>query len=115
MKRFVLVMVVLALLLSPLLTLAQDEPAPGSGGVIVIGSTIGTMQGVSLNPLRNTYAGGQFSDITDQMFPTVVGASPFTQYYGKVGDEGVYNALATDWTISEDGRVYTFTLRRDAV
>ncbi|MEP0764036.1 MAG: hypothetical protein HRF48_15005, partial [Chloroflexota bacterium] len=41
--------------------------------------------------------------------------SPFTQYYGRAGEKGVFNALATDWTVSADGLTYTFTLRRDAV
>jgi peptide/nickel transport system substrate-binding protein len=115
MKHFIFVIAVLAALLSPLLARAQETPAPGSGGVIVIGRLGGTMQGVSLSPLRNTIGGSNDPTITDRMFPYVVGASPFTQYYGKVGDPGVYNALATDWTISDDSRVYTFTLRRDAV
>jgi peptide/nickel transport system substrate-binding protein len=113
MKHMFVLVVIGALLLSPLLTLAQETPAPGSGGVIVIGLYSGTISLGSLNPLRNYNS--DTSNITDLMFPSVVGVSPFTQYYGKVGDEGVYGALATDWTISEDGRVYTFTLRRDAV
>jgi peptide/nickel transport system substrate-binding protein len=113
MKHFVLVIVALAVLMTPLITLAQEEPAPGSGGVIVVGSPGGTLNLTSLNPLRVNDSLGY--SITLLMFPTVVGVSPFTQYYGKVGDEGVYNGLATGWTISEDGRVYTFTLRRDAV
>ena len=117
MKHIVIVMAVLTLLLSPLLTLAQDEPAPGSGGVIVLPNApnAGTMADVSMNPLRASFNLGAYTLITDLMFPYVVGVSPFTQYYGRVGDAGVTNALATDWTISDDGLTYTFTLRRDAV
>jgi peptide/nickel transport system substrate-binding protein len=117
MKPMIFLAVIGALLLSPLLTLAQDEPAPGSGGVIVLPNApiAGTMADVSMNPLRAAVNIGAYTLITDLMFPYVVGVSPFTQYYGRVGDAGVTNALATDWTISDDGRVYTFTLRRDAV
>jgi peptide/nickel transport system substrate-binding protein len=117
MKHIVIVMAVLTLLLSPLLTLAQDEPAPGSGGVIVLPNTptAGTMADESMNPLRASTQTNSFELITGLMFPHVVGISPFTQYYGRVGDAGVYNELATDWTISDDGKVYTFTLRQDAV
>jgi peptide/nickel transport system substrate-binding protein len=113
MKHMIVLMVIGALLLAPLTTLAQQTPEPGSGGVIVVGSPGGTLNLTSLDPLRVNDSLGY--SITSLMFPTVLGVSPFTQYYGKVGDEGVYNGLATNWTISEDSRVYTFTLRRDAV
>jgi peptide/nickel transport system substrate-binding protein len=114
-KQMVILMTVLSVLLAPLLTTQAQEP--GSGGIIVIGSSGLSGYGVpstaylgSLNPLRSG-----FNSVTLLMFPIVVGASPFTQYYGRVGEEGVYGALATDWTISEDGLIYTFTLRQDAV
>jgi peptide/nickel transport system substrate-binding protein len=113
MKHMIVLIVMGALLLSPLLTLARETLAPGSGGVIVIGLSSVTISLGSLNPLRNYKS--NTSRITDLMFPKVVGISPFTQYFGKVGDEGVYDALATDWSISADGLVYTLTLRQDAV
>jgi peptide/nickel transport system substrate-binding protein len=117
MKHMILLVVIGALLLSPLLTWAEETPAPGSGGVIVLPNTptAGTMADESMNPLRASTQTNSFELITSLMFPHAVGVSPFTQYYGRVGDEGVYNALATDWTISDDGLTYTFTLRRDAV
>jgi peptide/nickel transport system substrate-binding protein len=98
------------LLLAPMMTTQAQEP--GSGGTIVVGNWNwgGTTGLGSLNPLRSS-----FNSVTRLMFPSVVGASPFTQYYGKVGEEGVYGALATDWTISAGGLVYTFTLRQDAI
>jgi peptide/nickel transport system substrate-binding protein len=111
----VILMAILSVLLAPMRTAQAQEP--GSGGIIVVGSNFynygGTTALGSLNPLRSDdYLTGRIASL---MFPSVVGASPFTQYYGKVGEEGVYNTLATNWTISEDGLVYTFALRRDAM
>jgi peptide/nickel transport system substrate-binding protein len=112
MKNTIILTIIGMLLLAPMKTTQAQEP--GSGGTIVVGSNsfgyYGTTTLDSLNPLRSG-----FDSVTLLMFPRVVGTSPFTQYYGKVGEEGVYGALATDWTISENGLLYTFTLRRDAV
>lgn len=111
MKHIVMVMALLAVLLAPMAAVRAQEP--GSEGTIVVGFDGGTIALGSLNPLRGNDV--ITSRVTRLMFPTVVGVSPFTQYWAKVGDEGVTNALATDWTISEDGLTYTFTLRQDAV
>ena len=116
MKKLNTLTIIGILLLAPLMTTQAQEP--GSGGIIVVGSGFynygGTTGLGSLNPLRSG-ADMLTPRITALMFPTVVGVSSFTQYYARVGDEGVTNALATDWTISEDGLVYTFTLRQDAI
>lgn len=98
------------LLLAPMTTIQAQEP--GSDGMIVTGGMGGAESSIALmlNPLIEGASG-----VTYWMFPTLIGVSPFTQYYARAGDEGVTNALATDWTISDDGLTYTFTLRRDAV
>jgi peptide/nickel transport system substrate-binding protein len=108
MKNAIILTIIGILLLAPMKTAQAQEP--GSGGVIVAGYQGGTTGLGSLNPLRSG-----FNSVTLLMFPAAVSASPFTQYYARVGDEGVTNALATDWTISKDGLVYTFTLRQDAI
>jgi peptide/nickel transport system substrate-binding protein len=98
------VLIALSLPIGPYTVQAQE---PGSGRPIVFGN-FGS---------DNYYFNPFFNDnlVTRSMFPFLVGQSGFTQYFARVGELGVRNALATDWTISEDGRVYTFSLRQDAV
>ncbi len=109
MKRTIVLLVVLAVFVAPLSVFAQE---PGTAGTIVEGNFSGSANIGSFNPLRaNDTAANRISGL---MFPTVVGASPFTQNFARVGEEGVANALATDWTVSDDGLVYTVMLRDDA-
>jgi peptide/nickel transport system substrate-binding protein len=110
MKRIMVFVTLLSVLLAAIPAPAQET---GSGGIIVVGNPGGTTTLQVLNPLRTDDSATL--RITQLMFPTVIGVSPFTQYYAKVGEKGMTNALATDWSISEDGLVYTFALRRDAV
>lgn len=110
MKRVLLFCLIAVMVTVPFLATAQE---PGSGGPIIEGNFGGSSTMGTFNPLRcdNTTC----SRIWQLMFPTVIGASGDTQYYAKIGEEGVTGALATDWTVSEDGTTYTFTLRNDAV
>jgi peptide/nickel transport system substrate-binding protein len=112
MKKLVVLAVIVAVLVSPLTVLAQDTEN-GTGGPIVEGNFGGSVNFGAMNPLRSNDTAT--NRITALMFPTTVGASPFTQTYAKIGDEGVTGALATDWTVSEDGLTYTYTLRQDAM
>lgn len=83
--------------------LAQDAPAPGTGGVIIEGNFGGDP--ATFNPIL---AGDTASSrVSGFMFPAFLGIDPATALYVK-NDPA---ALATDWTISEDGLVYTFTIR----
>jgi peptide/nickel transport system substrate-binding protein len=110
MNRALILIALLSFLVAPVSTVAQE---PGSGGTIVVGFAGGTIALGSLNPLRSSDV--VTLRVTSLMFPQLVGMSPFTQYFARVGEEGVTQALATDWAISADGLTYTFTLRQDAV
>ncbi len=91
-----------ALLIVPVL--AQDT-APGEGGIIIEGNFGGDPQ--NLNPLIGNDTSS--ARIFNLIFPGFIGVDPSVANYVKGGDFG----LATDWTISEDGLVYTFTIRND--
>lgn len=109
MKRMLFLAIALLLMVTPFTVSAQD---PGEGGIVVEGNFSGSVNIGAFNPLRsNDTAAGR---VTDLMFPDLVGASPFTQYFARVGEEGVNQALATDWSVSEDGLIYTVTMRDDA-
>ncbi|MEB2288884.1 MAG: ABC transporter substrate-binding protein [Anaerolineae bacterium] len=108
-KLTIFVIVILATMLAPMTALAQE---PGSGGPVIEGNFGGSVNFGAMNPLRNNDTAT--IRITALMFPTVIGVSGITQTYGLVGDEAVYGALTTGYTVSDDGLVYTFTLRDDA-
>jgi peptide/nickel transport system substrate-binding protein len=112
MKKLIVLAVIVAVLVAPMAVFAQ-EGENGTGGPIVEGNFGGSVNFGALNPLRSNDTAT--NRITALMFPTTIGASPFTQTYATIGDEGVTGALATDYTVSEDGLVYTFTLRQDAM
>jgi len=83
---------------------AQDDKT-GQGGIIVEG-TFGSGPG-TLNPLDclDTTCGR----VLGLMFPGLVGVDPEKADFVKAGQ----GALALDWTVSDDGLTYTFTLRDD--
>ena len=81
MKQIVILVAVVAMLLTPFAVLAQ-EPTTGSGGPIVEGNLGGSVNFGALNPLRSNDTGT--NRITALMFPTTIGASPFTQTYAVV-------------------------------
>jgi peptide/nickel transport system substrate-binding protein len=85
--------------------LAQDSGEGGQGGII-IDSTFGG-DPTSLNPIlcQDTTC----ADLAGLMYPALVSVDPETAQFRKSGPA----AIAKDWTISPDGKVYTFTLRDD--
>ncbi|MEP6988206.1 MAG: ABC transporter substrate-binding protein [Chloroflexota bacterium] len=89
-----LVVLLLGCVLSPI---QADE---AQGGMIVEG---GFGDFGSLNPLFES------NTITKLLFPDFIGVDPDTGWFQKDAP----NALVTDWTVSDDGRVYTFKLRDD--
>ena len=105
-----LVISTLIALLSLLATtaIAQEEgdiPGPGEGDPVIVanlGQDIAT-----LNPILSS--DGSSNDVIARILPDLIGASPDTLNW----DIGVAGTLATDLDISEDGLVYTFTLRDD--
>ncbi len=102
-KRFALKVLspVVVLAVSSIVTATpslQQSPPSGNGGVIVEGQ-LGGFDG--FNPLFESNA------VTTLLFPELIGINPDTGFFQKDAP----NALATDWTISEDGTVYAFKLR----
>jgi peptide/nickel transport system substrate-binding protein len=104
MKRVLFLALMLLVLVSPLAVLAQG---PGEGGVVIEGSTRTSANLTTFNPIR--CSGVDCSNVFQMLYPTLTGVAPDTQ----VVTPGVANTLATDWTVSDDGLVYTFTLRDD--
>lgn len=88
---------------------AQDDVAPGEGGILIQANTLGDPN--FLNPLLANstpeIAVNQF------MFPNIYALDPETLLPTPAVENDEDNALALDWTISEDGLTYTFTLRDD--
>lgn len=105
-KLFVLaVMLALVVVMMPAAAQEEEQPEPGTGGAIVaanIGSDIAT-----LNPI--TSSDGSSSAVWGRIFPGFIGISLETADYAP----GAPGAIVKDWTLSEDGLVYTFTLRED--
>ncbi|NWG16582.1 MAG: hypothetical protein HXY41_08105 [Chloroflexi bacterium] len=100
-----LVLVLALLLVGALTVVAQDAPAPGEGGIIIEGNFGGDP--ATFNPLLASDTAS--SRITGFMFPGFVGVDPATALFRK--DDPA--AIVKDWTISEDGLTYTFSLRDD--
>jgi len=84
---------------------AQDTPAPGEGGIIIEGNFGGDPQ--NLNPIIGNDTASL--RIYNFLFPTFVGIDPATATFAKDRPD----ALVTDWTVSDDGKTYTFKLRDD--
>lgn len=90
----------LVMLIVPVL--AQDV-GPGEGGIVIEGNLGGDV--ATTNPIL---AGDTASTrISGFLFPSFVGVDPSTANFEKNRPD----ALATDWTVSDDGKVYTFTIR----
>jgi len=92
----------LAMLIVPVV--AQDV-TPGEGGIIIEGNFGGDP--ATFNPILASDTSS--TRITTFLFPGLVSVDPETQLFRKDASD----ALVTDWSISEDGLVYTFTLRDD--
>jgi len=109
-SRIIGLVTVLALLLVSFSVMAQ-EPAPGQGGVIIQGNTRGSANLGSFIQIR--CSGVDCRDSGGLMFPGLLGLDPATLTI--VGaDTTDLGQLALNWTLSEDGKVYTFNLRQDA-
>lgn len=105
-KIFLLaVMLALVAVMMPAAAQEEEMPEPGTGGAIVapnIGSDIAT-----LNPIITS--DGSSSAVSARIFPGFIGIDLDTANFAPMSP----GAVAADWTISEDGLVYTFTLRDD--
>ncbi len=108
-KRALLLLAAFALLPVSLLSCAGDtEPSTGETASAVSGElsnggsvTVGISQDLdSLDPHKTANAGTR--EVLFNIFEGLMKASP---------DGGVIPAVASDYEISEDGKVYTFTLR----
>lgn len=106
MYRFTRLMLVGMLLLGVVALLIPAAAQEGSEGGVVIASDFGSGAD-TLSPIYCTDTA--CADIIQFMFPVLVGVDPATATY----QPNIAGALATDWTISEDNLVYTFTLRQD--
>jgi len=95
------VLALFSLLVMPLA--AQDEG--GQGGIIVEGNLGGDP--ATFNPIVTNDTSSAL--VSSLLFPVLVGIDPETTIF----TPGAPGSLATDWTVSEDGTVYTFTLRDD--
>lgn len=85
---------------------AQEATAePGTGGIIIEGNFGGDV--ASLNPIIASDTAS--TRIIGFIYPGLIGVDPATATFR----ENDPTALVTDWEISEDGLVYTFTLRDD--
>lgn len=102
--KAVMAVMLLVALVVPMTALAQE---PGSGGPIIQGNFSGSENLGSLNPLR--CSGTDCRDILVQMYPDFIGVDADLQYFAPGAEHGI----VSDWTISEDGLTYTFTLRDD--
>ncbi len=98
-------MALLCLMLAASVALAQGEPAPGEGGILIepnLGGDVAT-----LNPLLSPDQAS--TDVINRLYPGLTGYDPATQQAAV----GVPGTLAESWEVSEDGRTYTFQLRDD--
>jgi len=84
--------------------------ASAQEGGILIGTNFGG-DPTTINPLltNNTVD----LSLTEFLFPSIYNIDPETRAPMKGGRNDQDNGLALDWTLSEDGLTYTFTLRDD--
>jgi len=107
-SKLLLVGVLLAMLSVLVTTVGAQEEGDyetGEGDPIIfpnLGNDIST-----LNPILS--ADGSSNAVIARIFPSLIGVSADTLNYAR----GVPASLATDWEISDDGLVYTITLRED--
>jgi peptide/nickel transport system substrate-binding protein len=84
--------------------------ASAQEGGILIGTNFGGDPN-NINPLisNNTVE----LDLNEFLFPSIYNLDPVTRAPIKGGRNDEDNGLALDWTVSDDGLTYTFTLRDD--
>ncbi|GIL12298.1 MAG: ABC transporter substrate-binding protein [Chloroflexota bacterium] len=100
-----LVLVLALLMVGALTVVAQDTPAPGEGGILIEGNFGGDP--ATFNPILASDTAS--TRITSFLFPGFIGVDPATANFSKEDPAAIVN----DWTISEDGLTYTFSLRDD--
>lgn len=105
--RFLLLGVVVLLLAALALPLAAQDVGAGEGAPIIWPNFGGDP--TNLNPIL--VSDGPSQDVANLLFPDFVNINPQT---GSI-DPGTPGTIAASWTISDDGKVYTFTLRDDYV
>lgn len=94
--------------LSSFVTNAQGEladPGAGKGAPIVEPNFGGDI--TTLNPIL--IQDGSSADVAARLFPAFIGGDPDTG----LPTPGARGAIVKEWTVSEDGLTYTFTLRDD--
>jgi peptide/nickel transport system substrate-binding protein len=99
----VIAFVILGAFVVPLF--AQDEG--GQGGIIVEPNANANADVATMNPLlgNDVYS----AEVNGLLFPNLIGIDPEKGVF----TPGARNSLAKDWTISEDGLTYTYSLRDD--
>ncbi|MBZ0277102.1 MAG: hypothetical protein K8I60_13210, partial [Anaerolineae bacterium] len=105
--RIVGISLALVLLVTSLSLVMAQDAGPGAGGPVIWGNQRGSANIDPLTPLR--CSGVDCADINALLYPGLIGIDPQTQNYAI----GVPNNMATGYTVSDDGLVYTFTLRDD--
>lgn len=107
-KMLLVALAVLVLVIFP--ALAQDV-APGEGGIFVVANTGGDPNFLNVLLANSTAEIG----VNWFLYPNLYNLDPETNLptIDVTNDENF--GLATDWTVSDDGLVYTFTLRDDVV
>ncbi|MBC8098451.1 MAG: hypothetical protein H7Y11_03335 [Armatimonadetes bacterium] len=107
--RIILVGVLAALTIAlSVPVMAQEVPGPGEGGAIVyqnFGADPATFNAVLSSD-------GTSAAVIARIFPSFLPVNPDIGFYAPASEGGV-DGIAASWTISEDGLVYTFTLRDD--
>ena len=98
------------IVLLTLLVASLSFAASAQEGGILIGTNFGG-DPTNMNPLisNNTVE----LSLNEFLFPSLYNIDPETRAPMKAGRNDQDNGLALDWTISDDGLVYTFTLRDD--
>jgi peptide/nickel transport system substrate-binding protein len=102
-SRYVVAGVAIALLIALIVPVYAQDVTPGKGGIIIEGNFGGDV--ASMNPIIASDTSS--TRITGFLFPALIGVDPATGLFRKNDP----TALAKDWTVSDDGKTYTFTLR----
>lgn len=99
-------------LLLAIISLLVMGGASAQDGGVLIGTNFGG-DPTTINPLltNNTVD----LNLVEFLFPSLYNIDPVTRAPMKAGRNDQDNGLALDWTLSDDGMVYTFTLRDDVM
>ena len=103
-KAVVILVTIAALMVAPVMALAQG---PGEGGPIIEGNFGGSVNFGAMNPLRNNDTAT--NEYTNLLFPSIIGASPYTQDFARVGEEGVEERGARRGELRQPGKPAVLT------